>query len=275
MQELQTGFAAINGAQLYYEVAGSGPALTFVHAAIADSGMWDHQFAEFASRYRAIRYDMRGFGKSEPVAGEFAHRDDLVALLDFLGVEQTVLIGCSMGGTQCMDVTVLHPDRVSALVMVGSSPSGFQADVTENAKMGEIEKVWARGEWDRLAELAVEVWFDGEGRTPDQMNPAERAHVLAMSRRAIEHMRKGLGTEKPPIQPSAVEQLGSLDTPTLIVYGDRDTHTIAAAAAMMAEHIPGARQILMHDTAHLPNMEQPAEFNRYVLEFLQAVKVID
>lgn len=97
MVDVQSGFAPINGANLYYEVAGQGHPLLLVHAGVADSSMWDDQFGVFAEQYRTIRYDMRGYGKSEPVAGEYANRDDLYALLKFLSVERTHLIGCSMG----------------------------------------------------------------------------------------------------------------------------------------------------------------------------------
>ena len=266
----ETGFASINGAQLYYELAGAGPSLMFIHAGIADSGTWDDQVPEFARRYRTLRCDLRGFGKSEPVDREFSYREDVLSLLDYLNIEQTILIGCSMGGTTCMDVAIEHPDRVSALVMVGSGPSGLELDVPEPPQVAEINQAMAEGNWDRLNDLAVELWFDGDGRTPDQVDQQARARLHMMSRRVIDHMRKQLGTQKPPMQPSAVEQLGSLDLPVLIVYGDKDTEFIQASASYMEQHIPGAKKVLMPNTAHLPNMERPTEFNRIVLEFLQA-----
>lgn len=121
----QTGFAEVNGAKLYYEVAGEGHALVFTHAGVADNRMWDDQFETFANDYRVIRWDMRGFGKSEPVAGEFTFRDDLYALLKFLKVDKAYVVGCSMGGGASMDLTLEHPELVDALVMVGSGPTGL------------------------------------------------------------------------------------------------------------------------------------------------------
>src|SRR6185369_3177599 len=120
MADVQTGFADVNGAKLYYEVAGQGHALAFVHAWIADNTMWDGQFAEFAKHYRVIRYDNRGFGKTEPVDAEFSAREDLHGLLKFLGVERTYLVGCSNGGGISIDLTLEHPELVDALVTVGS-----------------------------------------------------------------------------------------------------------------------------------------------------------
>src|SRR5262245_20465568 len=93
----QSGIAEVNGAYLFYEVAGDGPAVVLIHAGIADSRMWDEQFEAFAQHFRVIRYDARGYGRSDMPTGPFAHRDDLHGLLRSLGVERTALIGLSMG----------------------------------------------------------------------------------------------------------------------------------------------------------------------------------
>lgn len=272
MTEVQTGYADLNGAKIYYEVAGEGHPLALVHAGIADSSMWDDQFSEFANHYRVIRHDMRGFGKTEPAEGEYANRDDLYALLKFLGVERTHLIGCSMGGGTCMDLALEHPGLVSALIMAGSGPSGLSLDVQESPKFAEVEKASNDKDWERVAELEAQIWFDGEGRTPQDMNPQTRARALAMNRRAINHAAKGLGKHKPPMSPSAAERLSDLHIPVLIVYGDRDEAYIQQAANYMEGHIAGAKKVLMPNTAHLLNMERPEEFNRIVLNFLGTVK---
>jgi 3-oxoadipate enol-lactonase len=102
----QSGIAAVNGARLYYEVAGDGPAVVLLHAGIADSRMWDEQFDELARRYRMIRYDARGFGRSDLPAGPFAPHDDLRGLLQILGVERAALVGLSMGGATAIDFTI-------------------------------------------------------------------------------------------------------------------------------------------------------------------------
>ncbi len=269
MADVQTGYADINGAHIYYEVAGEGHPLAFVHAAIADSRMWDDQFHEFAKHYRVIRHDMRGFGNSEPVAGEYTNRDDVYALLKFLNVEYTYLIGCSMGGGACMDLTLAHPELVDALVMVGSAPGGLWLDVKESPLEKDIQAADAAKDWDRLCELETQLWFDGEGRTPQDVDAAARARLWTMNRRAIELASRGLGKHKPPMSPSAAERLAELHLPVLIVYGDRDEQYINLAATHMEQHIAGAQKVLMPNTAHLPNMEHPAEFNQIVLNFLQ------
>ncbi|HKV84922.1 MAG TPA: alpha/beta fold hydrolase, partial [Ktedonobacterales bacterium] len=93
MTQARSGMAAVNGAQLYYETAGEGHPFIMVHAGICDSRMWDAQFEYFANRYRVIRYDMRGFGKSTMPPGPTALREDLYGMLRFLGVERAYVMG--------------------------------------------------------------------------------------------------------------------------------------------------------------------------------------
>jgi len=91
----ECGYAEVGGARFYYEVAGHGDPIVFVHAGIADGRMWDAQFDVFAQRYRVLRYDRRGFGNTAMVAGGFSHHLDLHGLLEFLGIEGAYLVGCS------------------------------------------------------------------------------------------------------------------------------------------------------------------------------------
>ena len=112
---------------LYYEISGDGELLVLVPAGIADSSMWDGQLAAFARRYRVIRYDMRGFGRSAMVEGPFSHHEDSRALLDSLSIERAFLVGCSIGGRAIIDFALEHPELVRALVPVGSALSGFDA----------------------------------------------------------------------------------------------------------------------------------------------------
>src|SRR5688572_15605859 len=173
MPTLQTksGFVNSGNAQLYYETAGQGVPLVMIHAGVADSRQWNNEFAFFARDYQVIRYDMRGYGKSEPVDGEFNHLDDLVTILITLGIHEPVAImGCSMGGGLAMDFALTHPTRVRALIMVGSAPSGLELDVPSPAKFAEVEKAFEAGDLNLVCEIETQIWFDGAGRTPEQVN---------------------------------------------------------------------------------------------------------
>ena len=112
MPTLQTksGFINAGKAQLYYETAGQGTPFVMIHAGVADSRQWNNDFASFARNYQVVRYDMRGYGKSEPVDGEFNHLDDLVAVLNTLFIQVPVVImGCSMGGGIAMVFALTYP----------------------------------------------------------------------------------------------------------------------------------------------------------------------
>ena len=136
----ESGFAPINTARLYYEVAGDGPPFVMIHAGVADHRQWDNEFTHFAPHYRVLRYDLRGYGQSEPVEGEYSHLQDLTALLDYLHLDQpSVLMGCSMGGGLALNLALTRPAQVAALIMVDSGPTGLELDVSEPAKFRELE----------------------------------------------------------------------------------------------------------------------------------------
>src|SRR6516225_7683780 len=106
MSGTEAGYAEINGARIYYEIAGAGQPVVFIHAGIADRRMWNAQFDAFAERYRVLRYDHRGMGTSSMPPGPFALRDDLYALTRHFDLAPAVLIGCSMGGGAALDCVV-------------------------------------------------------------------------------------------------------------------------------------------------------------------------
>jgi pimeloyl-ACP methyl ester carboxylesterase len=265
----ESGLAPINGAHLYYELAGEGPPFVMIHAGVADSRQWNNEFAHFAQSYRVLRYDLRGYGKSEPVDGEFSHLQDLTALLDYLHLNQPLtLMGCSMGGGLAMNFALTHPSRLKALIMVGSGPSGLELDVPTPAKFAAAEAAFNAGDLDQVAEIETQIWFDGEGRTPAQVNPAMRQLLFEMDRLALAHEVKELGKRLPDTAVPAAGRLGELHVPVLIIVGAHDTPYMRAAADYMLEHPPSAQKVLIEDAAHLPNMDQPAEFAQIVTRFL-------
>jgi pimeloyl-ACP methyl ester carboxylesterase len=81
MPKLGSGMAVINNARIHYQTAGEGQSFVMIHAGVADSRQWNNEFEYFAGQYRVLRYDLRGYGESEPVEGEFSHLRDLTALL--------------------------------------------------------------------------------------------------------------------------------------------------------------------------------------------------
>lgn len=269
MQQTQVGRIELNGTHFTYEVAGAGYPLVMLHAGIADRRMWDAQFAAFAQHYRVIRYDLRGFGQTPMVAGPFSHHQDLYALLVSLGVESAHLLGCSLGGRTIIDFALGHPSMASALIPIASGLSGYTFTSDAHAKWEEIETAYQAGDLDRVVELELQMWVDGPYRTPEQVDPGIRALVREMNLIALA-TPDGLGQEQ-RLEPAAINRLGELRIPTLVVLGALDDPNIGAIGDLLVEGIAGAQKVVISDAAHLPNMEHPAKFNSIVLEFLRGL----
>jgi pimeloyl-ACP methyl ester carboxylesterase len=271
MSQTKSGFANINGAKIYYETAGKGIPFVMIHAGVADSRQWNNEFAYFAQKYQVVRYDMRGYGKSEPVEGDFSHLDDFVSLLEMLGIHQPfILMGCSMGGGLAMDFTVARQVQVKALIMVGSGPSGLELDVPVPAKFEEAEKAFQSGNLELLAEIETQIWFDGINRASGQANQEMRNLARKMSRTALDHEAKHLGKRLPDSKTPAFEHIKDLNVPVLIIVGAHDVPYILAAANYMMENIRTAQKATIEDAAHLPNMNHPHEFQAIVKKFLES-----
>lgn len=272
MVETESGFVGVGDASLYYELAGEGQPIVLIHAGVADSRQWSNEFAYFAQDFRVLRYDLRGYGKSSPVEGEFSHMGDLIALLDHHGFnEPLVLIGCSMGGSLAMDFALAHPSRVKAVVMVGSGPSGLHLDVPAHPKETEAEEAYKAGELDLVAELETQIFFDGMGRTAQQVNQDMRKLALEMNRLALSHDAKKLGKRLPNADTPAAERLGGLTVPVLTIVGEHDEPYSQAAADYIVENTPSARKAILEDAAHLANMDHPDQFQSIVRSFLDEI----
>ena len=269
-----TGYADVNGAKLYYEVAGEGHPLVLLHAGIANLHMWDDQFSAFRDRYRVIRFDHRGFGQSHAPAGPASISDDVYGMLKFLNVDKAYVVGCSMGGGAALDFTLAHPEMVDGLVLVGPGVSGAPFEDDDATKALEEEMVAAAnvGDFDKANELEMREWVDGVGRTPDQVNPSFRAKASAMNLALYDHHDELNAIEWQRADPPAYPRLESVTTPTLVIVGDRDLSGIQQAVDALAARIPGARKVVMHDTAHLPSMELPDQFNQILGDFLSSLK---
>ncbi|HEY7339982.1 MAG TPA: alpha/beta hydrolase [Ktedonobacterales bacterium] len=273
MVETRTDYIQQVDGKLYYEELGEGETLVLGHAGFVDSGMWDPQWQAFAQRYRVIRYDMRGFGKSDPAPSPRNRRDDLAQMLQALRVERAALLGCSMGGTIMLDFALEHPEMVAALVIVSAAPSGYQPEGDPPPELMEMFPAAKQGDTARVSELQMRLWIDGPTRQPEQVNPDVRQRAAAMNRIPVERGTFFTADLQPfePLDPPAISRLADVRIPTLIMAGALDYPTTLHAADILAEHIPGARKHLFAHSAHLPNMEEPEEFTRVVLDFLAEI----
>jgi 3-oxoadipate enol-lactonase len=264
IEDAKSGFAPVDGGKLYYEEAGSGFPVVLIHGGQMDSRMWDEQFALFSKRYRVIRYDVRGFGKSPRATEVYASEKDLYKLLKFLDVEKAVLVGLSLGGRISIDFALLHPEMLAGMVAAAPGLSGFQfsSDPTEWPTIRAAQT----GDWKKVADL----WLKSGYMAPAMENPkiAPRLRELA-TENAHEDLDNPILETMP--DPPAIERLPDVRVPTLILVGNRDVTDIHEICGLLFARIPGAKQILIQGSGHILNMEQPAQFNRAVLDFLGEV----
>lgn len=267
-------FAEVNGAWLYYEVAGSGHPVVLVHAGIADHRMWDDQFALFAQHYQVIRYDQRGFGQSTVPAGPFAFHDDLYLLLRQLDITRTSLIGVSLGGATAINLALAHPEMVKSLLVVGSGLGGLEwppPSPEELALFSQVEEAGEAGDFATANEVEVHIWVDGPHRKPETVNPGVRERVREMNLQTFTRHEENEQAQPQELEPPASERLGEIQAPALVMIGDQDVSSVQAIADRLAASIPGARKVVLPNTAHVPNMEQPEAFNQIVFDFLASL----
>jgi 2-hydroxy-6-oxonona-2,4-dienedioate hydrolase len=265
--DFKSGYAPSDGAKIYFESAGAGPAVVFVHAGVSDRRMWDSQFDFFAERYRVVRFDLRSFGKSEMVDLPYSNRADLGNVLQFLGVEKAALVGCSMGGAAAIDFTIEHPEKVTALIPVGSGVGGWYEVSDEQVRFfTEYIQLVKDNEIERAREMEAVLWLDGPARDASRIDPAYH-------RRAREIHKDNFSTTRyahpeQELKPPAIGRLREIKCPTLVVVGDSDAPEIAKIGARLVQEIPAAKLVTIANTAHLPSLEHPEEFNKIVDGFL-------
>ena len=269
-----SGFAPVHKGELYYEVAGSGHPVLFIHAGVADCSMWDAQFNLFSQYYRVIRYDTRGFGKSRTETTEFSNRQDILDLCKQLEIERACVIGISRGGQIAIDFTLEHPECVSVLIPVAAGVSGFdyQPDDSEKARrefelFSHMDDLWGKNAFDELADLEVHVWVDGPSQPVGRASPHIREYIYKTVR--ANYTRQDGQVNSHPLSPPAANRLSEIHVPSLILVGEYDTTGTLAMADQLEKEIPGARKFIFPDTAHMLPMEQPDRFNDIVLNFLK------
>jgi 3-oxoadipate enol-lactonase len=262
-EEVTSGLAEVNGTKLYYEMSGQGPPLVFIHGGLLSSTEWNEQFNPFAEHYQTIRYDVRGFGKSETRKLPYSNAEDLYHLLRFLRIEKTYLVGGSMGGAVAIDFALEHPAMVDALILVGPSIGGWQYSPEFGQRMYQIILATVAEGAEKGADLLLGVPYV----IPAPENPVARQQFRRLFTTDFYGFLAPWYLAR-PLNPLALQRLSELHIPTLIITGQLEDPENLAVADALATKIAGAKKIIIPNAGHLVDMEKPAEFNRIVLDFL-------
>lgn len=273
---------ADDGCRLYFEEAGTGVPLVFVHEFGGDYRSWESQMRHFARRYRCITYSARGYPPSDVPASPDAYsqdrvRDDLLAVLDGLGIAQAHVVGCSMGAFAVLHFGMAHctsaqSARAHSLTLVGCGSGAHPAVLRKfrddcKALAADIR---ARG----MARFASK-WGHGPTRLPFRRKDPRgfSEHIAQLSAHPVEGsaatMQGYLGTR--PSLYDLTDRMAAIDVPLLVVSGDEDELCLEPSL-LIKRTVPKAGLSIVPVTGHLVNQEEPAVFNALLEGFLAQVE---
>lgn len=267
----ESGFVAVPGGSIYFESQGAGHPLVLLHAGVANLRMWDFQVDRFAERHRVIRYDTRGYGRTESEHVEFSNRADLAAIMDHCLAASAFVLGASRGGGIALDFALEYPRRVDALIVAAGGISGYRppAATERQSIWDEAERMWKAHDWERLSDFETRWWVDGPEQPPDRVDAAlrERVHDWILSTYRAEK-EEGIPIQ---LEPPAVGRLAELEVPTLVLLGELDDPATNDSCRRLAGEITGAR-LETFPTAHMINLEEPDRFAATVMSFLASAE---
>jgi len=254
-----------NGCTLHYwlyQGDSAKPLLVFTHGAGADHRMFDPQTNALLGQYPMLTWDVRGHGLSRPDSSPFSIRaavDDLLTILDTLGIQQAIFAGQSMGGNITQEIAFLYPQRVKALVLIDCACNTFRLSSTEKLMLTIAPAMFKWYPESLLKSQSVQVSAVTEGARAylrevfQMMSKDEFVNVLLAT--------TGCLHEEPDYH---------IKQPMLLVHGKHDgTGNIRKVAPKWAAREPHCRYVVIPDAGHVANMDNSPFFNRLLLEFLQ------
>jgi 3-oxoadipate enol-lactonase len=250
----------VNGGRLWYDEAGSGPAVLLLHGGLGDSGLWEPVVPFLAEQFRTIRTDLRFYGRSTGPAVPWSWQDDAIGVLDELGVERAALVGLSLGGRLALDIALAHPDRLWAVVGVAPGLDGHSADAYGEERDARYEAAEAAGDLNAAMEIDFEVWapLGADDRIRQLWRATPEANALPSDLEPL-----------PATGPPAKERLGELALPTLIVTASQDPAGMREIGPLVEREAPDARHLEL-DSDHYVTLREPELLSRVLLEFLTA-----
>ena len=260
-------FVCADGGRLHYCTAGTGCPVVLIHGLGLDASMWEPQWPALQREFRAIRYDVRGFGASTVPEAPYSHSDDLFGLLDFLGARPAHVIGLSFGGRLALRFALDHPSAVKSLTLIDSALEGHSWSSDWNQKMDSVLSAARRGD-SVSVRAAKQLWLAHDLFAPAQRNAKLAAALAAM----VERYTAWHWWNADPVRRSAVpaaKALAAVRCPTLVLVGELDLPDFQAIARRLAAEIPRATLHTVAGAGHMANMEAPDAVNERVLAHLR------
>jgi pimeloyl-ACP methyl ester carboxylesterase len=243
---------------------GTGQSVVFLHAGVADRRAWDAVIEQLgADGLDLVAYDRRGYGET-PVAevpSTFTHVDDLVTVLDGLGIARALLVGNSMGGALALDVALLHPSRVAGILLIGAGVSGMTDDDTPfDWELDPASEALLHRADDETADIGTRVaalahlWLDGPTAAEGRVGGAARELFATMNRQILE---ASAPDDSGDAGIDAWTRLGEVSVPVLCTWGDLDIPADLPFYEETARRLGQTPARVLEGVAHLPGLEQP------------------
>ncbi|MFH0990382.1 MAG: alpha/beta fold hydrolase [bacterium] len=245
-----------------------GSPIIFIHGFPFNHSMWDPQMMALPNHYRAITYDIRGHGLSEIGDGQYTidlFVEDLIALLDHLVIDRTTVCGLSMGGYIALRALERYPERFNALIL-SNTRAESDSNETKVKRFATFKMIKERGV-SVFAEQFVQSIFSDDTKSKND------ALVNSFTRLIQTNSPLGIcGTILAlASRTDLLAGLSQIAIPTLILVGEHDTLTPVSASRTMREHIQRSTLKVISHAAHISNLENPIEFNKVLVEFLNEV----
>jgi 3-oxoadipate enol-lactonase len=252
-----------------YDVSGrSGPAVVFIHGWSHNLSVWDDQVAALNSRYRIVRFDSRGYGKSSGYSDPSADPQDLLTLLEALHIPRAYIVGHSRGGDVALRFAAAYPQRVSGLILEGAFPEGFPAPPEIGQFFASLSTVAKTNGLDSAGKLLLTnqiAWVP-----PGRNDITERYRHLWSTYSGKDLTNPQPESHRVPVP--TTDQIRNLRVPTLVIVGDHEAPFIAAADDSLARWIPGAKKVVIPNAGHGAHFAQPASFNSALMDFIYSVE---
>jgi 3-oxoadipate enol-lactonase len=250
------------GAEIYYEVVGTGPAVVFAHGLGGNHLSWWQQVAHFAPTRTCVGFAHRGFPPSSAVPGGSApdaYADDLGALIDELGLQEVALVAQSMGGWTCLDYALRHPQKVRALVMASTSGR------VDFGQLGSAEvDEWSRRSPASLEDLAKRGIHPAGGERMAREQPALAQLYWQISEMAPASFREEVRKRIRDLRTESPRLLEKLAMPTLFITGNEDWVFPPAAGPALAKLAPKGSAVRVPAAGHSVYFERAAQFNEHI-----------
>ena len=269
-----SGYAEINGTKLYWETAGIGEAIVLIHGSFGDRRFWDFQFTALSKKYKVLRYDVRGYGKSAlPKSDEpYTDAEDLNALMEFLKIKKAHVCGLSLGSIVGIDFALSHPDKLISLILCGPRVAGDGTDEYRTINADTVRAIIAKTTdmvKNKSAKEATDyLWTGNHSMGKTVISSITREKLLNMGYeyswwRYLNTSKRGL------VFPMAIKKLYEIKTPTLILTAEYDLELCKEVAVIIVKEIAGAKLISVKGAGHIMNMDKPRKFNKAIFKFIR------